>query len=378
MRLGIISSAASAAWGGSEQLWVALGKEALLGGHKVSVSVFDWGELPIKINNLKEQGASIHLRSRISYFDFKGKIKGKLTQLLFAEKQLHHFINKENPDLLFVSMGAFCDLEIDSLRNFLLKITTPFCLVAHSNNETYVVDFSKSYEILEVCKKAKKVFFVSNRIKEQSERQIAYDFNNADIAINPVNIEVHGVLQKPEMKIIQMACVGGLQVGVKGQAMLLQLLSTKKWRDRNWALNIFGQGQDEKLLKKLIDFYNLKDRVFMKGYTNDIRNEIWKYNHILLMPSFMEGMPISLIEAMLCGRTAVVTDVGGNREIIEDGIIGFIAEGATPFSFDNALERAWLKQDSWQRMGETAYEKVVGYYGQNPIGRLLKVLLEQL
>ena len=53
-------------------------------------------------------------------------------------------------------------------------------------------------------------------------------------------------------------------------------------------------------------------------------------------------MPLALVEAMLCGRTAVVTDVGGNAEWIEDGETGFVAEAATAKSFGAALkERGW-------------------------------------
>ena len=374
MKLGIISTMAASSWGGSEELWVSLGMEALAEGHEVVVSIFDWGELPVKIQKLKEKGAAIDVRSRISYTDLKGKIKGKLVQLLNAEKQLHRFVQKENPDVLFVSLGAFCDLEIDSVRNFLQKINKPFYIVVHSNNDTYSIQPSKTDAIRAVCKKAELVFFVSQRLIQQSERQLAYDFKNFQIVNNPVNRNTIGILPYIESETIEMACVGRLQVGVKGQAMLLQMLGTEKWKNRDWKLNIFGHGPDETLIKELILFYGLGDKVFLKGYVSDIRNEIWTNNSILLMPSFIEGMPISLIEAMLCGRTAVVTDVGGNREVLEDGVTGFIADGATPFSFEKAMERAWNKKSDWQKMGELGFEKANSFNNVNSTKTLLTFL----
>ncbi|MCE3280314.1 MAG: glycosyl transferase group 1 [Bacteroidetes bacterium] len=373
MKLGIISSMAAAPWGGSEELWVALGSQALSDGFSVSASVFDWAELPLKIRNLKKDGAAIHLRSRISYTDLKGKIKGKLTQLVIAEKQLQNFVEEEKPDVVFISLGAFCDLEIDSLRKFLLKINIPFFIAVHSNNDSYTVNNSKLEAIRKVCIKAKRVFFVSNRLKQQSERQIAYRFENSSIIINPVNINTLGILPYPDDSRIQFACVGGIQVGVKGQAMLLQILAAKKWKERNWILNIYGHGQDEGLVNELIGLYELKDKVFLRGYASDIRNEVWAGNHILLMPSFIEGMPISLVEAMLCGRTAIVTDVGGNRELIDD-LSGFIAEGATPFSLDKALELAWQKKTDWKKMGEVAFEKAIQLYSANSMKNVLDIL----
>jgi glycosyltransferase involved in cell wall biosynthesis len=374
MKLGIISSMAASPWGGSEELWVALAERALSEKLQVSASVFDWGELPAKIKNLKGKGASIHLRSRISYTDIKGKLKGKLVKILFAEKQLGDFVKRENPDVLFVSLGAFCDLEIDSLRSFLLTSDIPFYLVVHSNNESFTIDPLKFKKLREVCSRAKMILFVSDRLRKQSERQIAYDFRNSDIVINPVNMTQFGKLPPTGFREPVFACVGTIQTGVKGQGMLLQILGNAKWRERNWKLNIYGRGPDEGLIKELIDFYGLQKKVFLKGYASDIRNEIWAMNDLLLMPSFIEGMPISLVEAMLCGRPAVVTDVGGNRELVSDEETGFLAEGANPFSFERAMERAWKKREEWESMGERACLRAAEIYKQDPTDSLLKII----
>ena len=47
-------------------------------------------------------------------------------------------------------------------------------------------------------------------------------------------------------------------------------------------------------------------------------------NHVHAMPSRIEGLPLVLIEAMLCGRPVVATDVAG-AEVIEDEVTGFLA-----------------------------------------------------
>ncbi|MDC1505577.1 glycosyltransferase [Winogradskyella sp.] len=72
---------------------------------------------------------------------------------------------------------------------------------------------------------------------------------------------------------------------------------------------------------------------------------------MFLIPSDGEGLPISLIEAAISGRTAVVTDVGGNTEIIVDNETGFVACAPTPHSFSEALERAWKRKEEWEEMG---------------------------
>lgn len=359
-------------WGGSEELWVSLANEALYKGDNVSASVYDWKETPVKIKESQIKGLNLFKRDRISYLSILGKIKGKIIQKSIAKIQLHSFIKKSKPDFLLVSMGAFCDIEIDPLRYFLKEIKVPYSFIVHVNTERYIINPSKIEDFRIVIENAKCVFFVSKRIRQQAERQLIYDFKNSDIVVNPVNMDEKGILPYLNNSTINFACVGRLQVDVKGQALLIQVLSSEKWKKRDWVLNIFGTGPDELIIQDLIEFYGLQEKVFLKGFVNNIRKEIWNSNHILLMPSYYEGLPIALIEAMLSGRSAIVTDVGGNSEIIKDGITGFIAEAASPNSIDKALETAWLKRDEWKSYGELAYKDAIEYFGENPERNFLK------
>jgi L-malate glycosyltransferase len=160
---------------------------------------------------------------------------------------------------------------------------------------------------------------------------------------------------------VQFAMVGNLRIIHKGQDIALEALSSAIWHNRRWHLNIYGSGEDEAMLKRLVDRYGLKNKVTFHGRVNNIRN-VWRINHILLMPSHMEGMPLAVVEAMICGRPVVVTDVGGSREWIDEGVEGFIADTPTVVSFGAALERAWLVRDRWPTIGKFAHEKAMFLY----------------
>ena len=93
------------------------------------------------------------------------------------------------------------------------------------------------------------------------------------------------------------------------------------------------------------------------------------------MPSLNEGMALAVIEAMICGRPVVTTDVGGNVEWIVDNINGFIAEGANVRSFDSALERAWSRRDEWELIGRNAHETAILRYDKEPGKTFLNFIL---
>jgi glycosyltransferase involved in cell wall biosynthesis len=61
-----------------------------------------------------------------------------------------------------------------------------------------------------------------------------------------------------------------------------------------------------------------------------------------------------MIEAMLCGRMPIVTDVGRVTELVDDNRSGFIAPAATASLIDEAMERAWQRRHEWQAMGALA------------------------
>jgi glycosyltransferase involved in cell wall biosynthesis len=353
-------------WGGSEELWAKAAELALQSGHSVVISAFERPDISPKFLLLKSKGAKLLLR--------RGYIKpGTGLYKRVAKKALNFLLNKIsnpykdlfklNPDVIIYTGACYSLVDDPDLIKLFVEHDIPFLI----NNQVNV-EYSKPISdaeasiIRKAYQLAKRVFFVSERNIRTAQRHLLSEIENQEIIRNTVNLSDTSIIEFPsDNSTIKFAMVANLLVNHKGHDILLDILRSQKWQARSWKLNIYGSGNDESYIADLITFYGLGDRVKLCGRTNDIR-KVWEENHVLLMPSLNEGIPLALVEAMICGRPAIVTDVGGNSEWIIDNENGYIAEGANILSFDRAMERAWSNMQYWPALGKKAHERAISMY----------------
>ena len=76
----------------------------------------------------------------------------------------------------------------------------------------------------------------------------------------------------------------------------------------------------------------LKNHVTMLGYSTQIQKYLNICN-VLIACSFREGLPVNLMEAMLCGKPIVASDNRGHRELIKDGWNGYLVQAQDTSTF---------------------------------------------
>lgn len=372
MKILFISTMSNSSWGGSEELWAKSANFAIEQGHEVTASVYNWQPLHPKLIELKNKGAKIHVRKKIYYGTSTYlRIKGFIIKKFFSHKDIVR-LSICKPDIIIISQGTVYEsMSPEFLK--LSEITKAKIIIITQANSEYETLPSQCFEVGQVLfKKANHLFFVSNRNLLVAERQLAMKFNNASVISNPANLNNYEICDWNNSNTLHMAFAGRLNSTVKGLGVLLQILSDKKWQEREWILNLYGKGEDEEYLKKLVELYNLNHKVFFKGFVNDVK-AIWKENHVLVMPSTLEGTPLTLIEAMLCGRSAIVSDVGGNAELIVEGENGFVAEAPSVFSFGNAMERMWECKINLKSMGIVSAKEIKSKINLESFKQVIKI-----
>jgi glycosyltransferase involved in cell wall biosynthesis len=135
----------------------------------------------------------------------------------------------------------------------------------------------------------------------------------------------------------------------KDQALLVSAIAALAPRFPLLRATVVGDGPLRTDLEQQISALGLADRITLCGDRSDVPDILPAFD-IFALPSRTEGYSIALLEAAASGVPAVVADVGGNREIVQDGRTGLVARG----DFAPALARLLDDIDLRQRMGAAA------------------------
>lgn len=140
------------------------------------------------------------------------------------------------------------------------------------------------------------------------------------------NIEVDRRLKRQELGLrddeFVILSVGELNKN-KNHEIVIRGLATIKHDKIRYI--ICGEGDYKEQLENLITELNLEKNVKLLGYRSDIPN-IEQIADIFAFPSFREGLPVSLMEAMASGLPVIASKIRGNVDLVKDGINGYLVE----------------------------------------------------
>jgi glycosyltransferase involved in cell wall biosynthesis len=202
------------------------------------------------------------------------------------------------------------------------------------NYDQETEDISKKKGERWLCLLADHVTSVSKRLKDKTCGDLRIAESKVTVITNGVDFEKfsqktdvatqkekHGI--DPGTRVV--GSVGRLNYQKNYKLLLRAFADVTNQTRKNIQLLLVGEGPERKNLENLAIELNISRNIKMIGERNDIP-EIISIMDIFVLPSFLEGMSNTILEAMCAGIPVVASDVGGNSELVENGKSGFLFE----------------------------------------------------
>jgi glycosyltransferase involved in cell wall biosynthesis len=128
--------------------------------------------------------------------------------------------------------------------------------------------------------------------------------------------------------------------------------------DRGTTLKLIclGEGEEQAHVRRLCNVLGLAEHVRIEGYQSLVA--LWlQAADINVLPTYYEGLPLTVLEAMASGLPTVASNVGGIPEMVEDGISGCLVPPGDPRKLADALSALASQPELRKRMGEAAYSR---------------------
>lgn len=171
--------------------------------------------------------------------------------------------------------------------------------------------------------------------------------------------------------------VGRLDVE-KGIPILFASMNILQKQGYDLKLVLLGDGRDRQFLESMAEQMGLSDNVDFRGFVGQdvIANEL-RGSDVFVLPSFAEGIPVSLMEAMATGTPVIATNVGGVNELVIDQETGLVVHASDETGLANAIAYYVDNPEFYRETATRARDKVVTNFNiEAQVDRLAKYFLD--
>ena len=214
----------------------------------------------------------------------------------------------------------------------------PYSFTVHGPEE---FDRAIGLGYVEKVRRAKFVVAISEFCRSQLYRWVEYrDWSKIKIVHCGLDSTLLGPPPLPVTSDSKLVSVGRL-CEQKGHMILLEAAARLKTEGLGFELILVGDGELRTELEALIERFGLAGEVRITGWINNerVREEILAAR-ALVLPSFGEGLPVVIMEAMALGRPVISTYVAGIPELVEHGVNGWLVAPSNVASLADAMRAA--------------------------------------
>jgi len=331
--------------GGAGRISMHISNELQKLGHEVTVITAWYNGLaehePMsnkpEIIRIKSKRSKQYQSNPLEMYDWMKKAWQFLQALPLSDKYDLCFAN-------FTIPGGWLALKIKK------KFNIPYCVISHGHDipwffkKQMMVYHSLTYFLIKkICKHAEYLFVQSQYMKQNAEKflgkknasKIVLIFNG----ITPRKLD----LQKRKETPLTILFVGRF-VKQKSPLTFIKAMYRLSRMQIPYQAYMIGDGVVRKKMEQLIGKLKLR-HVKITGWLPD--DEVWQYyerSHVMVMPSLIEGMSISNIEALSAGLYLIATPVSGNQELLACCDNGKLVPIKNDREVANAIQKFYFEQ----------------------------------
>jgi glycosyltransferase involved in cell wall biosynthesis len=176
--------------------------------------------------------------------------------------------------------------------------------------------------------------------------------------VDPEQFDHPRTARRDDATPANLLCVARL-ANVKGHAVLLNAVSELLIRGHVVNVTLAGDGPLRQSLERRADVLGIADRIkFLGNVGQDVIHELYARADAYVLPSFAEGVPVVLMEAMAARCPVIATRIAGIPELIDHGTSGQVVPPGRSDQLADAIERIRVNRAAAERMAEAGAEKV--------------------
>lgn len=230
----------------------------------------------------------------------------------------------------------------------------PYSFTVHGPEE---FDKPQALKLSEKIQRAAFVVAISSYGKSQLYRWISHEYwQKVKIIRCGIEQSFYNKISSKAPQKGRLVCVGRL-CEQKGQLLLLAACKNLKENGFEFELVLAGDGEMRAEVERMIDIYDLNANVKITGWisSSQVRDEILA-SQAMVLPSFAEGLPVVIMEAMALKRPVISTFVAGIPELVINGENGWLVPAGSVGALTNAIETLLLTSaQKLKDMSDSAY-----------------------
>ena len=254
--------------------------------------------------------------------------------------------------------------------NLFAKLTGWLCTVPYIFCALHTFESGRIKKIIEKLSSriADAYIVVSSALKEFCVKNFSIPRQKIWVIRNGVNLNL--TLSSPEelrksLRLKENNMVIGTIARLhreKGIDLLIRAFQALAKEFPELRLVIVGDGEERENLEALSKNLRLEDKIIFTGFQETPERYLEVFE-IFALPSRIEAMPITVLQAMSLGRAIVATKVGGIPELIEDNQEGLLVEAEDQFLLTRAISRLVKDQNLRKKLGEKAKARAIKEFG---------------